>query len=132
MMYMKKIIAFSFLALTLGGCGLETKTLQQFYEKDLADVTKIVIIDGSTGYKKTVTEDERIKEFLGEIQDIKFIPEKNQAEREGWRYSIALFQNDEQTFQFGLTEVNDNYYYTEPDIHPIVDDFYEQLEVQEQ
>ncbi|NEU31335.1 hypothetical protein GN156_11165 [bacterium LRH843] len=119
-----------FIVLALVGCGLETKTLPKFYEKDLADVTKIVLIDGSTGYKKTVTENEIIKEFLGEIKDIKFIPEENQGKRDGWRYSITLFQDDEQTFQFGLNEVYENYYYTEPDIHPIVDVFYESLEVQ--
>ncbi|WP_245827602.1 hypothetical protein [Paenisporosarcina indica] len=73
-----------------------------------------------------------IKDFLKQIKDIKFIPEENQEKREGWRYSITLFQDDEQTFQFGLTEVNDHYYYTEPDIHPIVDDFYKNLDVQEE
>ncbi|WP_075617920.1 hypothetical protein [Paenisporosarcina indica] len=130
---MKRIFGLIFfIAFALVGCGLETKTLPQFYEKDLADVTKIVIVDGSTGYKKTVTENEIIKEFLGEIKDIKFIPEENQEKRVGWRYSITVFQDDEQTFQFGLNEVNENYYYTEPDIHPIVDNFYEHLEVREE
>lgn len=120
-----------FLIILLAGCGLETKTLPEFYEKDLNDVTKIAIVDGSTGYKKTITDNEVIKEFLGELKGIKFIPEENQGKRDGWRYSITLFQNDEQTFQFSLTEVNDNYYYTEPDIHPIVDDFYKNLKVKE-
>ena len=128
----RTICLILFMAFTLAGCGLETKTLPQFYEKDLGDVTKIIIVDGTTGYKKTVTEKEAIKEFLNEIRDIKFIPEKNQEKREGWRYSITLFQDDAQTFQFGLFEVNENYYYTEPDIYPIVDDFYEHLEVQEE
>ena len=32
-------------------------------------------------------------------------------------------------FSFSLNEENDNYDYTEPDIHPIVDDFYKNLEV---
>ncbi len=36
------------------------------------------------------------------------------------------------TFSFSLNEVNDNYYYTEPDIHPIVDEFYKNLDVQEE
>ena len=121
-----------FIAFALVGCGLETKTLSQFYEKDLDDVNKIVIVDGSTGYKKTVTENEAIKEFLGELKDIKFIPDENQEKREGWSYSITLIRDDEQAFQFGLTEVKENYYYTEPDIHPIVNDFYEHLEGQEE
>ena len=129
---MKKIGLIFFIVFVLVGCGLEAKTLPQFYEKNLADVTKLVIVDGSTGYKKTVTENVLIKEFLDKIKDIKFIPEDNQEKRDGWRYSITLFQDEEQTFQFGLTNVDENYYYTEPDIHPIVDKFYEHLEVQEE
>lgn len=121
-----------FIAFALVGCGLETKTLSQFYEKNLDDVNKIVIVDGSTGNKKTVTENEVIKEFLSEIKDIKFIPDQNQENRVGWRYSITLFQDDKQAFQFGLSEVNENYYNTEPDIYPIVENFYENLDVQEE
>lgn len=121
-----------FIAFALAGCGLETKTLSQFYEKDLDDVNKIVIVDGSTGNKKTVTENEVIKEFLTEIKDIKFIPDENQEKRVGWRFSITLFQDDKPAFQFGLSEVNENYYNTEPDIYPIVENLYENLDVQEE
>ncbi|KYG32572.1 hypothetical protein [Bacillus gaemokensis] len=45
---------------------------------------------------------------------------------------FTLFQDDEETFQFGLAQVNGNYYYTEPDIHPIVDDCYKNLYGQEE
>ena len=120
------------LMLIVVGCGLETKTIPEFYDKDLNNVTKVVIVDGSTGYKKASTDNAVIKEFFHQIKDIKFIPEENQEPRVGWRYSITLFEGDEQTFQFGLTQVNDDYYYTEPDIHPIVDSFYKKLDVQEE
>lgn len=131
---MKRSIALIFfIMLVLPGCGLKTKTLPEFYEKDLDEVTKIVIVDGSTGYKKVVTDSAVIKEFLDSIKDIKFIPEENQEkDRVGWRYSINLFQSNDETFQFGLTEVNENYYYTEPDIHPIVDTFYQSLDIKEE
>lgn len=114
------------------GCGLETKTIPEFYEKNLDEITKIVIVDGSTGYKKTITDSLVIKEFLDKIKDIKFIPEKNQEDRVGWRYSITLFEDKVETFQFGLTQVNEHYYYTNPDIHPIVDDFYKSLDIKEE
>jgi len=127
----KSILLIVLILFTLTGCGLETKTLSQFYEKGLDKVTKILIVDGTSGHEKTITDHEVIKGFLKQIKDIKFIPEENQEKREGWRYSITLFQDDEQTFQFGLTQVNDDYYYTEPDMHPIVDDFYKNLDVQE-
>lgn len=116
----------------LAGCGLETKTLPDFYEKNLDDITKIQILDGSTGYKKVIRDKKIIDEFLGEIKEIRFIPEENQEDRNGFRYSIAFFQGDEKTFSFSLNKVKENYYFTEPDIHPIVDDFYKNLEVQEE
>lgn len=129
---MKRLLSCLLSILLLAGCNLETKTIPEFYEKDLQDVTKVEIVDGSTGYKKTITDEVVIEEFLTKIQDIKFIPEKNQEERVGWRYSITFFEDDESTFQFGLTEVKDHYYYTEPDIHPIVDGFYKNLDVPEE
>lgn len=116
----------------LTGCGLETKTLPEFYEKELNDVTEIQIVDGSTGAKKVINDKKMIDDFLSEIKDIKFIPEENQGDRSGFRYGIGLYQEGENTFSFTLNEVNDNYYYTEPDIHPIVEDFYKSLEIEEE
>ncbi|MBP2243271.1 hypothetical protein J2Z40_003870 [Cytobacillus eiseniae] len=130
---MKKSFAFIYLILLIvTGCGLETKTIPEFYKGNLDQITKVVIVDGSTGYKKTLTDPLVIKEFIDKIKDIKFIPEKKQEDREGWRYSVTLFQDDEEAYQFGLTQVNENYYYTNPDIHPIVDDFYKSLNIQEE
>ncbi|MFN7249835.1 MAG: hypothetical protein ACK4M9_03500 [Anaerobacillus sp.] len=135
---MKKLVGLLFVVLMLVGCSnivsnsLETNTLTEFYEKDLQNVSKVVIVDGSTGYKKTIDENVVIEGFLDEIKDIKFIPEENQEGRVGWRYSITLSQDDEYTFMFGLTQVNDNYYFTEPHIHPIVDKFYKTVDVQEE
>ncbi|WP_019415360.1 hypothetical protein [Paenisporosarcina sp. TG20] len=128
---LKVLVGLLLVSSLFAGCGLETKTLPEFYERDLDDVNKIVIIDGSTGDRKTIIDNVVINEFLSEIKDIKFIPEKNQEGRVGWRYSITLF-HDEQTFQFGLTQINEDYYYTEPDIHPIVDNFYRDLDVEEE
>lgn len=115
---------------TLKLYGLETKTLVEFYEKDLDDVTKIVIRDGSRGTQKTVTDKAVIDEFLAKIKDIKFIREINQDTRVGWKYSIILFQDEEKTFEFFPFEVKGIYYFTEPDMHPIVDHFYKNLDVQ--
>lgn len=111
---------------------LKTMTLIDFYEKDLTDVSKIQITDGSTGYKKTIKNKTDIEDFLEKIKDIKFIPEVNQEGTVGWRYSITLIDKEENTFKFGLTEVNGNYYYTEPKILPIVDEFYKNTDVPEE
>lgn len=122
---MKKIITLSLLlTLTLAGCGLETKTLDEFYPNNLDDVTQIVIVDGRSGKEKTETNKESIKGFIKEIEDIKFIPKESQEPREGWLYSIKLYSDKEEIFQFGPTKINENYYHTEPDIYPVIDDFY--------
>ncbi|WP_210470991.1 hypothetical protein [Sporosarcina sp. 6E9] len=117
--------------LLLSGCGLETKTFGEFYERDLNDVSKIEIVDGSTGYEVATTDYEKIQDFIGEIKDVQFIPDDDQGKRDGFRYSITLFENDVRTFQFGDTHINGNYYHTEPDIYPIVDRFFTTIEQKE-
>jgi hypothetical protein len=124
------LVILIFIVLT--GCGLETKTLPQFYDEDLSEVTKIVIFDGNTGYKKTIEDKKAINDFLDDIKDIKFIPDENQESRDGFNYAITLYENEKETFQFGLTQVNDHYYHTEPDIFPIVDKFYTTLNIEEE
>lgn len=128
----RSIFLAFFIMIFLVGCGLETKTLPEFYQKDISDVSKIVIGDGNTGYKKTFTDKKVIDDFLNKIKDIKFIPDENQEDRSGTNYSISLFEGDEKTFSFTLIQVNDHYYHTEPDIYPIVDDFYKHLNVKEE
>jgi hypothetical protein len=124
----KPIFLFSiFFSLLLTGCGLKTQTLNEFYDNELSNISKIVILNGNTGEKKSTVDKERINTFLAEIKNIKFIPEENQEDRDGFNYSISLFDENKKTFQFGPTFVNENYYYTNPDIHPIIDNFYESL-----
>jgi len=120
------ITSFTFFAV-LNGCGLEQKSLSQFYEGDLGEVTKIVITDGNTGYQKTVEEKRKIEALLEQMKDVQFIPDENQEQRDGFNYVIALFEQEERTFQFGLTKVNAHYYHTKPDLYPIIDQFYEEL-----
>ncbi|MCH1626709.1 hypothetical protein [Fredinandcohnia quinoae] len=128
-------VIFIVMSFVLVGCieksqSIETKTLTEFYEKNLDDVNKIVIMHGS-GDKKIVNDSAKIKDILVKIKDIKFIPEENQEGRVGWLYSVALYVDDEETFKFLPSKVNDNYYYTEPEMIPIIDDFYKSLDIQD-
>ncbi|WP_243299476.1 hypothetical protein [Bacillus litorisediminis] len=88
------------LIMILSTFRLETKTLEQFYKGDLNDVTEIRILDGNSGYSKTVTDEKLVKAFLNKIKDIKFIPVENQEQRNGFNYAISLYVNDEATFHF--------------------------------
>ncbi|MGM9949442.1 MAG: hypothetical protein ACI33P_04920 [Lysinibacillus sp.] len=120
---------FVFLLVIVTGCSLETTTLPQFYEEDVKNVSKIVILDGSTGAQKTIEDKKAIDDFLNSIKDIQFIPDENQEPRDGFTYAITLHQDGKNPFTFGPTYVNDHYYHTEPDILPIIDDFYTNLEL---
>lgn len=90
---MNKVLVLSLLICSiLTSCSLKEKTLAEFYTKDLDYVTKIEILDGSTGNKKTVTEKKFIDDFLKELNEISFIPEKDQNHRVGFLYAVTLVQ----------------------------------------
>lgn len=109
----------------------KTQSLEAFYkEAEIENVDQIIIQDGSTGALKTITKKEQIDEFLSLIKDIQFTPEENQEKRDGWLYRITLVDG-EKTFQFTLNQIQNTYYKSNPDIYPIVDDFYKNLEMEE-
>jgi hypothetical protein len=130
---MKKMLFLFLTMFVLSACNNgKTQSLEAFYQDSkIESVDKIIIQDGSTGYTKTITKQEQINEFLSLIKDIEFTPQKNQEEREGWRYRISLFDG-KINFSFTLNEIDSVYYDSSPDIHPIVDDYYNQLEVVEE
>ena len=72
----------------------------------------------------------QINEFLALIKDIEFSPQDNQEKRDGFLYSIKLYDGEAQ-FNFSLSQIDDVYYDTEPDIYPIVDGYYKRLEIDE-
>lgn len=126
------LILFVFLVL-LSACSNEKKqSLEEFFkDAKIINVDKIIIQDGSTGYSKTITKQEQIGEFLNLIKDIELTPQDNQEESVGWRYGIALFDGEKE-FKFTLNKINNTYYDSNPDIHPIVENYYKQLNIVEE
>ncbi|MGE7675052.1 hypothetical protein ACQKMV_15965 [Lysinibacillus sp. NPDC094403] len=126
------LILFVFLVL-LSACSNEKKqSLEEFFkDAKIINVDKIIIQDGSTGYSKTITKQEQIGEFLNLIKDIEFTPQDNQEERVGWRYGIALFDGEKE-IKFTLNKIDNTYYDSNPDIHPIVENYYKQLNIVEE
>ena len=109
----------------------KTQSLEGFYkDAKIENVNKVIIQDGSTGASKTITKQEQIDEFLSLIKDIEFTPQDNQEKRKGWRYGVALFDG-EREFKFTLSEIGNTYYDSNPDIHPIVENYYKQLEIED-
>ncbi|MCM3409781.1 hypothetical protein [Metabacillus litoralis] len=123
---LKRFIYIIVLVCILAACGPDPVTLSDLYQKDIEDVTKIEIIDGSTGDKKVVNDKQIIDALLYKIQEINFIPDENQESRTGYLFNVSLFQEDD-TFTFSPNQINDIYYTTEPNIEPILQEFYENL-----
>ncbi|SDN70669.1 hypothetical protein [Bacillus sp. OK048] len=108
----------------------KTQSLEEFYkDAKIENVDKIIIQDGSTGASKEITAQEQIEEFLTLIKDIEFTPQDNQEKRDGWRYGITLFDG-EREFKFTLSKIGETYYDSNPDIHPIVENYYKQLKIE--
>lgn len=110
----------------------KTQSLEEFYkDAKIENVDKVIIQDGSTGYSKTITNQEQIGEFLSLIKEIEYTPQDNPEERKGWRYGITLFDGEKE-FKFTLNQIDNTYYDSNPDIYPIVDNYYKQLEIVEE
>lgn len=110
----------------------KTQSLESFYkDAKIENVDKVIIQDGSTGASKTITNQEQIGEFLTLIKEIEFTPQENQEKRKGWRYGITLFDGEKE-FKFTLNQIDNTYYDSNPDTHPIVDNYYKQLEIVEE
>lgn len=130
---MKKTLYILFLLFLVVACSHgKTQKLEQFIkDADIDNVEKIILQDGSTGALKTMTDKEQIDQFLSLIKNVQYIPLENQEKQNGWRYGITMFDGEKQ-FQFTLNKIDDVYYDTVPDINPIVEDFYEQLNIPEE
>lgn len=136
---MKKILFLILLVslLLLSACNNvvtngKTQLLEEFFkDAKIENVDKVIIQDGSTGASKTITKQEDIGEFLSLIKAIEFIPQENQEERVGWRYGITLLDGEKE-FKFTLNHIDNTFYDSNPDIHPIVDSFYKQLDIEEE
>lgn len=129
------ILCISLILLLLVFCDdndEKTQSLEQFYkDANIENVDKVIIQDGSTGYFKTITNQEKIDEFLALINEVQFTPQENQEKREGWRYGITLF-NGEKEFKFILNHIDNTYYDSNPEIYSAVDSYYKQLDVVEE
>ncbi|MFC4411589.1 hypothetical protein ACFOZY_14270 [Chungangia koreensis] len=126
---MQKIAIIIMSLLLLSACNEgKSQSLEEFYkDASIENVDKVIIQDGSTGESIEITEEVQITEFLLLINEIYFTPQENQEGRVGWRYGITLFDGPKK-FQFTLSQIEDTYYDSTPDIYPIVDAYYKKQE----
>lgn len=130
---MKKYLFLSLLAilLLLSGCTEKTQSIEEIYnDAKIENVDKIIIHYGATGYKKTITNQEQITEFLSLINNIEFT-RIDKAEEWGALYYIYLFDGKRE-FIFNMNQIGKRYYDSNPAIEPIIDNYYQQLDIEEE
>lgn len=85
-------------------------TISQAYPGSIMNVTKIELIDGSSGERIKIENKNEIDNFLNEIKDLVLEPDKNQEGRVGYIYRLALYEGDELKMDFLPTSINHTYY----------------------
>jgi hypothetical protein len=88
---------------------LKSMTLEEIYQGELSDLSKIEIRRGS-GELKTITEKAIVQEWLNSIKGIKFVPDKNQELRKGYLYYVNFFEGEDIKLSFDSSKINDFYY----------------------
>ncbi|MFD1861535.1 hypothetical protein [Planococcus chinensis] len=109
--------------LLLAACGLPSGTLSDLYKENLSDVSEISIVDGRTGEKTNIADARTIEAFLKDMEGVTFTPLQDQSAREGYIYSVHLFEDGDETFSFTSNTIGEHYYASEPDFHPIVEGY---------
>jgi hypothetical protein len=85
---------------------LEPITLSKAYPGNILEVNKIELMDGSTGERKTIMQEDQINNFISQIKDIELVPDENQEQRVGNIYNIRLLKGEEKKLGFVSDEIN--------------------------
>lgn len=85
-------------------------TIANLYSGDISNVDKIILVDGSTGERLSVMDNDQVTKILGLIKDETIIPEENQEGSVGYRFRVLLYENEELTMDFIPNQVQGIYY----------------------
>lgn len=89
---------------------LKPITISQVYSGSIMNVSKIELIDGSSGERIKIENKKEIDQFLNEIKDLVLDPEINQEGRTGYIFRVALYEGDELKMDFIPSSINRTYY----------------------
>jgi hypothetical protein len=99
---------------------LKLITLTEAYPGEISKVSKVELLDGSTGERIIVNDRKIIQDWLDQIKEVSLIPDENQEQRAGYIFSIALFEGDTKKLGFIPNEINNVYYKTNEEfVEPI-------------
>lgn len=128
---MKNYIIVFIVLILISGCSQTTsKESKQFIEiiGDIS-VSKIEVIDGRTGKRHSITENEKIEQFYQLLSEREYKEMKNHEKIKGYIYSAVLYSGKKEfniTFLGDEIDINSTYYVLnnpilEEDIFKILD-----------
>ncbi|MEX3622662.1 hypothetical protein [Viridibacillus arvi] len=128
---MKNYIIVFIVLILISGCSQTTsKESKQFIEiiGDIS-VSKIEVIDGRTGKRNSITENEKIEQFYQLLSEREYKEMKNHEKIKGYIYSAVLYSGNKEfniTFLGDEIDINSTYYVLnnpilEEDIFKILD-----------
>lgn len=85
-------------------------SIANLYSGDILNVDRIVLVDGSTGERLTVKDNDQVSKILGSIKDETIIPEENQEGSVGYRFRVILYENEKLTLDFIPNQIQGIYY----------------------
>ncbi|MFD1176008.1 hypothetical protein ACFQ3W_06755 [Paenibacillus puldeungensis] len=105
---------------------LQPATLSEIYPGNILKVNKVELLDGSSGERKVIEDQGKIKKWINLIKDIKLIPDSNQEDRVGFIYGISLYEEDELKLGFVLNHINKIYYKNNIEFEAHIQAFFEE------
>jgi len=99
------------------GCAKEeiepdqtTKQLQNFYPGDITNVTLVKIRSGETGELRTLSDKDKVRQWIETIKSMEFVPDPNQEGRAGFLYSVSLYEGEALKLGFTNNTMGKHYY----------------------
>ncbi|RIX60292.1 hypothetical protein D3P08_01610 [Paenibacillus nanensis] len=102
-----------------------SKKLSEFYPGEIQNVDQVEITNGSSGERKSFKNKENISEWLESIKDVTFRIDQEQEKRDGFRYSVKLFESGENKLSFSTNTINDRQYITDDNFYESIKEFFE-------
>ncbi|MBS4198280.1 hypothetical protein KHA93_01220 [Bacillus sp. FJAT-49732] len=107
------IVLISIVILFICGCS-QTSTSKDFMEivGDIS-VSKIEIVDGRNGKRYSITEKEKIQQFIHLLNEREYKEIKNHEKTKGFVYASVLYCDNKEfyiTFLDDEIEINDSYF----------------------
>lgn len=109
----------------------QPRSIDAFIKVDPAAISKLLIVDGTTGERYDTIDKTKIEGFFELMNGITFKRLINQSPRSGYTYAIILYSNDKKVFGVSfagsLAIINDTYYTVNGDVLSNLKEYHESL-----